>query len=262
MIQQIINILFAFEKCEPILHLFSWYHLLIFFGSFVVFHYINHAQKINKHTECIAKISTIGMAILQIILYIWYLMSPIESLLLKGLPLYTCRLALWLFVCGQFFGMKKCLKLATYWGVYGGIAGLLFPTIFHYPVPHILQIATIVLHIYIFLLGSYYLFVKKIGMTLKDSHWCIIITIGLILFNAIFNSIFGTNYISTNKMPAHLINYLGLNLPDWLCLPAVIIGYVIVTYFQYWASNKTIEITENRKKRIKINKTMEAGHKY
>ena len=251
------NVLFAFEKCEPILHLFSWYHLLIFFGSFAVFHYINHMQKINKYTEFIAKASTICMAILQVILYIWYLLSPIESLFLKGLPLYTCRMVLWLFVCGQFFGMKKCLKLATYWGVYGGIAGLLFPTIFHYPVPHILQIATIVLHIYIFLLGSYYLFVKKIGMTLKDSHWCVRITTGLIIFNAIFNSIFGTNYISTNRMPAHLVNYLGMNLPDFLCLPAVIIGYIAVTYFQWWVSNKTIKYMEEKKNRIKISKLVE-----
>ena len=258
MIQQIINNLFAFEKCEPVLHLFSWYHLLIFFGSFVVFHYINHTQKINENTERIAKASTICMAILQVVLYIWYLLSPIESLFLKGLPLYTCRLVLWLFVLGQFFGMKKCLKLATYWGVYGGIAGLLFPTIFHYPVPHILQIATIVLHIYIFLLGSYYLFVKKIGMNLKDSNWCVRITTGLIIFTAIFNGVFGTNYISTNKMPAHLINYLGINLPSWLCMPAVILGYAIVTYFQYWASNKAIQVTENRRNRAELKRMNES----
>ena len=42
-------------------------------------------------------------------------------------------------------------------------------------------------------------------------------------------------------MPAHLINYVGLNLPDWLCLPCVIVGYVFVTFFQWWVSNKTIE---------------------
>lgn len=257
MIQQIINNLFSFEKCESILHLFSWYHLLIFFGSIAMFHYINHMQKINKNTELIAKVSTIFVAILQVILYIWYWLSPIESLFFKGLPLYTCRMVLWLFVAGIFFKKEKCLKLASYWGVYGGIAGLIFPSIFEYPFPHILQITTIVLHVYIFLLGSYYLFVKKIGMSLKDSHWCCKITAGLIMFNSIFNKIFNTNYISTARMPAHLINYLGLNLPNWLCMPAVIVGYIIVTYFQYWAMNKTIKITEERRNRMKSNETME-----
>ena len=239
--------LFAFEQCDPQLHLFSWYHALVFFGPLLVFHIMIRKQRIDKHTEFIAKISTVLMAILQIILYIWYIFSPVESLFLKGLPLYTCRLVLWLFVIGIFFKKEKVLKLASYWGVYGGIAGLVFPTIFKYPFPHILQLATVILHIYIFLLGSYYLFVKKIGMNLKESTWCCKITAGLIIFNAIFNAIFETNYISTRRMPAHLINYVGLNLPDWLCLPSVIIGYIIVTYFQYWAVNKTIEYQENKR---------------
>jgi uncharacterized membrane protein YwaF len=164
-------------------------------------------------------------------------------------------MVLWLFVLGIFFKKEKCLKLATYWGVYGGIAGLVFPTVFKYPFPHILQIATIVLHIYIFLIGSYYLFVKKIGMTLKDTVWCSLITASYILIISILNSFLGTNYISTTRMPAHLINYVGLNLPDWLCLPAVILGYIAVTFFQYWAANKTIIYQANKNNIIKEDKS-------
>lgn len=250
------NIMFATKQVEPILHLFGWYHILIFLAAFAVFHYMNHTQKINKYTEFLVRASTIFVVILQIILYIWYWLGP-ESLFLKGLPLYTCRMVLWLFVLGIFFKKEKCLKLATYWGVYGGIAGLVFPTVFKYPFPHILQITTIVLHVYIFLVGAYYLFVKRIGMNLKESAWCCKITAGLILFNSIFNAIFETNYISTRRMPAHLINYLGMNLPDFLCLPAVIFGYIAVTYFQWWASNKTIKYMEEKKNRIKINNLIE-----
>jgi hypothetical protein len=58
-------------------------------------------------------------------------------------------------------------------------------------------------------------------------------------------------------MPAHLINYLGMNLPDFLCLPAVIIGYIAVTYFQCWVSNKAIKYMEEKKNRIKINNLIE-----
>jgi ABC-type phosphate transport system permease subunit len=78
-------------------------------------------------------------------------------------------------------------------------------------------------------------------MTLKDTIWCATFTAVYILVISIFNGIFETNYISTTKMPAHLINYVGLNLPDWLCLPSVIVGYVFVTFFQWWVSNKTIK---------------------
>ena len=240
------NVVFAMEQCEPTIHIFSWYHLLLFLGVFAVFHYMIHFQRINERTELMARISTIFMLVLQFILYGWYIIAP-ESLFLKALPLYTCRMTLFLFAIGIFFNKEKCLKLASYWGVYGGIAGLVFPTVFKYPFPHILQMATVILHIYIFLLGSYYLFIKNIGMNLKETSWCCKITTGLIVFNAVFNVIFETNYISTRRMPAHLINYLGMNLPDWLCLPSVIIGYIAVTYFQYWVVNKTIKYYEIKK---------------
>lgn len=244
------NVLFAMEQCEPQIHIFSWYHALIFFGTFAIFHIIIHNQNDSLQRENRAKKATIFMLILQLTLYAWYIVSP-ESFILKALPLYTCRLALYLFILGQFFNNEKCLKLATCWGVYGGISGLVFPTVFKYPFPHILQIATIVLHIYIFLVGSYYLFVKKIGITLKDTIWCSLITASYILVISILNSFLGTNYISTTRMPAHLINYVGLNLPDWLCLPAVMLGYVAVTFFQYWAVNKTIIYQTNKNNIIK-----------
>ena len=62
------NTLFAFEQCSPQLHLFSWYHALVFFGPLLVFHIIIHRQRMDEHTEFIAKISTVLMATLQIIL--------------------------------------------------------------------------------------------------------------------------------------------------------------------------------------------------
>jgi uncharacterized membrane protein YwaF len=88
-------------------------------------------------------------------------------------------------------------------------------------------------------------------MTLKDTVWCSLITASYILIISILNSFLGTNYISTTRMPAHLINYVGLNLPDWLCLPAVILGYIAVTFFQYWAANKTIIYQANKNNIIK-----------
>lgn len=231
----IIETVFAIEKCNPEIKLFGIYHISIFAISFILFHIMIHYQKINKTTEFLAKVSTLLVLLLHFILYAWYHFSP-EHLLLKGLPLYTCRMTIYLFAIGIFFKKESCLKLACYWGCYGGIAGLIFPTIFQYPFPHILQISTVMLHVVIFLLSSYYLFVKKIGMTVKDSIKCCKLTTALIIFCSIINVIFGTNYISTLKMPAHLVN-LGINLPDFLCLPAVILGYIAVTMFQCWVVN-------------------------
>lgn len=262
MIEFLKNVTFAMEKCEPQISIFGIYHIVLFLASFAAFHYIIIKQDNSKKADTIAKVSTLLMLVLQLVTYAWYIITPSEDFFLKALPLYTCRMTLYLFVLGQFFGMKKCLRLATYWGVYGGVSGLTIPTVFHYPFPHVLQVATFILHVYIFLVGSYYLFVKKIGMDLNDCKWCIKITTGLILFNAVFNYIFGTNYISTRFIPYSITSLIGFTLPNWLCMPAVILAYIAVTYFQYWAANKAIRYMENKKERIRINNIVEGETSY
>jgi len=141
------------------------------------------------------------------------------------------------------------LKLGSYWGFYGGIAGLLFPTMFKYPFPHILQITTILLHVYILLMSGNYLFVKKIGSTKSDVKTCCVITTLLLIFNTIINFIFGTNYTSTTRMPVQLL-MIGINIPPYLCCAAVIIGYLFVTIFQHFVvesyTKKSLEKSENK----------------
>ena len=222
-----LNSLFSTVQCESSLRLFNLWHVIVFYGSFAI---LNYMVKHKKESEFIEKLSTIIMLLAFGVLYTWYHFSP-ENLFLKGLPLYTCRIVPYLFAIGIFFNNKFCIKLGSYWGFYGGIAGLIFPTIFKYPFPHVLQITTVFLHIYIMLLSGNYLFVKKIGMTKSDSKMCCFITTGLLIFNTIFNMIFDTNYTATFKMPAALIK-IGINIPASLCLLAVITGYILITMLE------------------------------
>ena len=249
------NTLFSVVQCEPEITLFGFYHIMVLIVSFTSFWAILHYKPKFDKFEKVAKVSTVLVIALHVILYTWYHFSP-ENMLLKGLPLYTCRLVMYLYVPGIFFNKEKYLKLAAYWGFYGGIAGLIFPTVFKYPFPHIIQISTVMLHIYIFLVSGYYLFVKHIGATEQDTISCCKVTVALLTFNTILNIFLGTNYTSTFRMPQHLINS-GINLPDFLCYPAVVVGYIVVTIFQYWVINKFEgkEITMFQR----LNKKQESG---
>jgi hypothetical protein len=51
-----------------------------------------------------------------------------------------------------------------------------------------------------------------------------------------------------------LIKTFGINIPNYLCMPAVIFGYIAVTFFQYWALNKTIQITDKRRCGAELNR--------
>ena len=238
------NTLFSFINGEGLQTFTTWHYILLIL-SFTCLNYMIKHQLENKTVE---KVATIVVWIFQLNLYGWYIVGP-ESFWRLALPLYTCRTVLYLFTIGVFFNNKFCLKLGSYWGFYGGIAGLIFPTMFKYPFPHILQITTILLHVYILLMSGNYLFVKKIGSTESDVKSCCVITTLLLIFNTIINVIFGTNYTSTTRMPVQLM-MIGIKIPPYLCCAAVIIGYLFVTVFQHFViesyTKKSLEKSENK----------------
>lgn len=244
-----IDMIFSTVQSGSQLKLFGMWHICLLLFSFTA---LNYMVKHQKQSIFFEKTSTLFVLTLQLLVYGWYIIGP-ESLWLKGLPLYTCRLVLYLFIAGIFFGNKTCIKLGSYWGFYGGIAGLIFPTIFKYPFPHILQITTPILHVYIMLVSGNYLFVKKIGMDKKDTKMCCYVSVALLTFNLIFNIIFDANYTSTFKMPMHLVN-LGLDIPAAFCYIAVVSGYIAVTIFQHYVVDNYTKKREIAVTRVYDNK--------
>ena len=220
--------LFSTVPCESQIHLFGLVHLLVITRSIISAFLI---IKYKKESILLEKLSTLIILGMQLILYGWYYFSP-EKFIIMALPLYTCRLVLYLYIGGIFFKNKFCLKLATYWGFFGGIAGLLFPVIFDYPFPHVLQITTFMLHTYIFLMSTNYLFVKKIGMNKEDTMMCCKCTVSFLIFTTVFNIILGSNYMSTLGTTIQLSNFI-FKVPTILCFITVTVGYLIAIFIQH-----------------------------
>ena len=114
---------------------------------------------------------------------------------------------------------------------------MLLPTIFDYPFPHVLQITTFYLHIYLFLISTYYLFVKKIGMDKKDLKMCSKFTVWFLAFVTAVNVKLGSNYSATLKMPGVLLK-LGISFPIGFCFIVVTVGYLVAIYLEYKLINK------------------------
>lgn len=225
--------MFSIVSTPSNIHLFGVIHLLVLVTGLVTAYLIIRRNKTSKIFEILP---TIIMLIAYICLYTWYYFSP-ESFLLKGLPLYTCRIAVYILAIGIFFNKKQCLKLGVYWGLFGGFFGLLLPTIFDYSFPHILQISTFYLHIYLFTTAVYYLFVKKIGMNKEDLRMCCKSTIIFLSLAHIVNIILNTNYVATFKMPGVLLKF-GINFPSSLCFLIVVTGYLIAIVTQFYILKK------------------------
>lgn len=225
--------MYSVVNCESHIQLFGFVHLTVFSITMIISYLIS---KYKLNAESFIKLFLLTTLCSHMLLYAWYYMNPLETIFEKGLPFYTCRMTLYLLIAGILFDKKSCLKLGVYWGFFGGLAGLVFPTMFKYPFPHIQTITVFMLHSSIFITGTYYLFVKKIGMNKQDLKNCSICTLIFLIFVTIFNIIVGSNYSATTRMPAHLINF-GINVPTSFCSIAVISGYLLVIFLLYLLVN-------------------------
>ena len=236
--------MFSVIPCESYISLFGITHIIILVLSLLATFYV---VKHNRESKLFEKLMTIIMLGFYACIYSWYYFSP-ESFIVKGLPLYTCRIAVYMLAVGIFFNKEFWLKIGCYWGFFGGFFGLLLPTIFDYPFPHILQISTFFLHTYLFLISSYFLFVKKIGMNNKDLKICNIFTVGFLGLVTIVNILLGSNYSATLKMPG-VLRMLGISFPTSLCFFIVASGYLIAIFVEYKLvnkyENKSLETSNN-----------------
>lgn len=223
------NMLFSVVPCESEIGLYGITHIVVILTCIISALTI---VKINKESKLFERGLTIIMLLFNVCIYVWYYFSP-ENFIVKGLPLYTCRMAVYLLVAGIFFNKEFWLKIGVCWGFFGGIAGLILPSIFNFPFPHIMQIATFFLHVYLVLISTYYLFVKRIPMTKKDLKESCIFTVGFLGVVTIINLLLGSNYSGTRVTPNVLLK-IGVVFPDGFSFIIVALGYVAVIFVQYY----------------------------
>lgn len=81
----------------------------------------------------------------QSLLYLWYFTSG-NFTLGETLPLYTCRIAIFLCIGMLLTESYKCFELAYFWGIAGGIMALMTPDTSGFGFPHIMFVQFFVGH--------------------------------------------------------------------------------------------------------------------
>jgi len=173
-------------------------------------------------------ISSIVLISNQVCYYSWYLFRQ-NNLLQDGLPLYHCSIAIILIIIGTIFRKDTLIKFGSYWGLFGSVFGILFPTCFQFSFPHITQLSHFSCHIFLLLMSTYYLFVNNLGMTKNDYKKSIIFTIcyNVLVFN--FNLIFCSNYAFVNELPFDIC----IEVSPIICLLLISLLFIIMISLEY-----------------------------
>lgn len=194
-----------------------------------------------KNPGFIARIAAILLMVDQIVLYLWQFLSGYFNVELS-LPLYHCRICVWLLILDLVFGMKVLRTIWIYWAIIGSFFSMAFMDLYKFDFPHYTNFQFFFVHIILGWLVFYavyamgYRFDKrglKIGLIATTLY-----NLGLILFNAACNGTFLTkgdmlfNYGYMSYPPGGLKD-LALSFPPFTFNLLMLVGYDVLIFLIY-----------------------------
>ena len=185
--------------------IFGWQHITILFIGILGIISIIKRIAVNRKFE---RIVGIVLLLQQTILYTWYLLSG-YNLLIEGLPLYHCRIAIILMGIGLLFNKSICRKLGSMWGLIGAIFALIYPSgLDPFVFPHITQFSFFLGHLVLLWGAVYCIFIECIKIDKKDFKTVMYFTNIYHIVVFILNHMIGANYGFMRVSPIGIGNNL------------------------------------------------------
>ena len=200
----------ATEDGQP-LKWFGPVHIIIL-GFFLLGVYLLAVKKFGlkdkKHRHIFFN-TTIGLMFIdQIILYIWQIKSGHFSWDMS-LPLYHCRIAVWMLIIGVGFNIRKMKLIGIYWGSLGSVMALILTDLYNFKFPHYTNFQFFLVHILMGWLIIGLLSLPNIIINKKDHKFVLIFTniynMALFVFNILMSKSYPeVNYGYMKELPPML----------------------------------------------------------
>lgn len=179
---------------------FSFTHIMLL-GLFALVLYLLARGTNNLRDSLKAKKLSHLMAVVllidQVVLYAWQFGSGYFNLE-QSLPLFHCRIAVWLLIFGVMFKRDRLLKVGMYWGLIGALIANLVPDLYPFKFPHYTNFQFFICHMTMGWLIIHLLFNQKIKVSRDDTRHVLLITN---LYNTLlfaFNLVMQVHYPEAN----------------------------------------------------------------
>lgn len=231
--------------------------LLLWIGVMVLIVVFRKQLAALKKPELIAKAAAAVLLVDQIVLYLWQFLSGYFNLELS-LPLYHCRICVWLLILDLIFGMKILRTVWIYWAFLGSIFSMAFMDLYKFDFPHYTNFQFFIVHILLGWLVFYVIYALGYRFDRQGLKIALISTtlynLGLILFNAACNGTFLTtgdmlfNYGYMSYPPGPLKD-LALAFPPFTFNLLMLIGYDLLILLLYWGGRALNRISDRNGER-------------
>ncbi|MEG0457015.1 MAG: TIGR02206 family membrane protein, partial [Oscillospiraceae bacterium] len=188
------------------LNLFGWEHILLLVGTIItavlMYKYRENLQNW-KHKEKFRYVMAGIFFINMISLTFYYIFTGVFDWHMH-LPLHFCFITGYLFMYILVSGNKKFFKIIYFFTWIGPLPAMLWPNT---PVrfDRYITYQFIISHHILLLMGLYLIFVLGYRVNKIDILKAFAFALCLFIGISIFNNAFGTNYIMTDQLPAHIL---------------------------------------------------------
>ncbi|MDO4778241.1 MAG: TIGR02206 family membrane protein [Tissierellia bacterium] len=172
----------------------------------------------------------------QIVLYAWQFGSGFFRFDIS-LPLYHCRISVFLMIIGVFFDKKWAKSVGLYWGILGTVMAMILPDLYKFSYPHYTNFQFFIVHILLGYVSMYIIAVEMYNFPKKDLKFVLIFTnifnISVTAFNLIFlKTNPEINYGYLIAPPKMLESVMNLNM--WMYILLIFVLYNLIICLLYF----------------------------
>ncbi len=216
-------------------------------GIVLIFKYIDKLKKYKV-------LQDLGIILLidQFILYSWQFGSGYFNIE-QSLPLFHCRMAVWLIIISIFTNNRRTKAVGMYWGMAGTLVGMLLVDLYHFSFPHYTNFQFFIVHLALGYVAAYYIadgyvFTKKdLITTIKFTNLYNFLTI---LLNLLLVKYYPqVNYGYLMQLPPSLAKGFPLTgIPYTIFIMLLMNGLILFAYFTAHFLAKVLHIKEKHER--------------
>lgn len=196
-------------------------------------------KKINRK---FLRMMAIILLVDQIILYSWQIFSGYFAWDMS-LPLYHCRITVWLLIIGILFERKLCKVIGLYWGFLGSIISMTLVDLYQFNFPHYTNFQFFIVHVLMGWIVFDFIFVKRYEISDRLNKKALIYTNLFNIMVLIVNLLMKSSYPEVNygymlALPGNKSWLINQALHPLLMIILFNIGMALLFYLKRIIENK------------------------
>ncbi len=184
--------------------IFGLTHIFIltftFLGTYFIYKNRNYLKEHANLYKIILKIIAL-LVLFEQVSFLYFYFFKTNYGLEEGLPLFTCRIALYTAFFGIILNSSKLKGVTCYFGIIGGILAVIYPDMYDYAFPHALYVDFFLEHIIILWASCLFIFVEDFSFSKDEFVYALFFTNIFLAISLVINYLLDSNYAYLARPP-------------------------------------------------------------